>query len=154
MAALEENYSMKCRLAAIGLQPMSDWVSFDCQHSTIPGAMIVACASMFTEYLDAVPQEQDQLNGTPYSETNNLEDNLDNNGCVEYANELEPCFRRLQGLVKVPMVSTVELSMCALFAHEGQLFYSFANQQLAQTVGFNFLVNTRQHVLPLTQMYG
>lgn len=82
----------KVNTAALGLQPTADWVSFICQHSTIPGAMIVACASMFTEYLDAVPQEQDQLNGTPYSKTKNLEDNLDNNGCVEYRDGLEPCF--------------------------------------------------------------
>ena len=94
MAALEENYSMKCKLAAIGLQPMADWVSFGCQHSTIPGAMIVACASMSTEYLDAVPQDQDQLKETPYNETKNLEDNLDNNRCIKYKDELEPCFRK------------------------------------------------------------
>ena len=92
MAALEDNYNLKRKLAAIGLEPMVDWVSYGCQISTIPGGIIMACATMFTQYLDAVPTVQDQLEGTPYSQTKNMDDNLDHNGCVEYRDVLEPCF--------------------------------------------------------------
>ena len=93
MAALENDYSLKCKLAAVGLDPMADWVSYGCQTSAIPEGIILACACMFTKYLDAVPQAQNQLDGTPYSQTSNFADNLDNNGTVEYVDGLEPCFR-------------------------------------------------------------
>ena len=93
LAALESNHSIKQRLAAIGLDPMAEWVSYGCQTDKIPGSIIVACAAMFSAYLDDVPTEESHLDGTPYRDTDRLEDNLDSNGCVEYKLELEPCFR-------------------------------------------------------------
>ena len=72
---------------------MADWVTHGCQTDAIPGWIIVACAAMFTRYVDMVPQDETDLEGTPYFETTRMEDNLDNNGCVQYVDVLEPCFR-------------------------------------------------------------
>lgn len=93
MAALESDHGLKLKLRAIGLDPMADWVSYGCQSKNIPGSIIIACAKMFTKYLDDVPTDESHLAGTPYSQTKNMEDNLDDNGCVDYAKVLEPCFR-------------------------------------------------------------
>lgn len=93
MAALESNHGIKQRLAAIGLEPMIEWICYGCQTDNIPGTIIVACAAMFTAYLEDVPTEAYHLEGTPYEITDNLPDNLDSNGCVEYKAELEPCFQ-------------------------------------------------------------
>ena len=90
LAALECDSILRGKLAAIGLEPMADWVTYGCQTDPIPGWIIVACAGMFTEHLNTVPKTQTDLDGTPYTKTNN---NLDDNGCVDYVNTLEPCFR-------------------------------------------------------------
>ena len=95
MAALK-NHGVKRRLAAIGLEPMADWVSYGCQSSSIPGSIIVACAGMFTSYRDLVPTTKKDLEDTPYAETTKMEDNLDGDpstSCVDYLGELEPAFR-------------------------------------------------------------
>ncbi len=94
MAALESDHGVRRRLAAIGLEPMADWVAYGCQTSSIPGSVITACAKMFTSYRDLIPVKKEDLEDTPYSETTNLNDNLDENGCVEYLEELEPAFRQ------------------------------------------------------------
>lgn len=93
MAALESNHGIKQRLAALGLEPMVEWICYGCQADNIPGSIIVTCAAMFTAYLEDVPTEASHLEGTPYEHTDNLPDNLDSNGCVEYKAGLEPCFR-------------------------------------------------------------
>ena len=93
MAALESDSGVRSKLAAIGLEPMADWVTHGCQTDAIPGWIIVACATMFTRYVDMVPQKDTDLQGTPYLETKQIEDNLDDNGVVEYVSVLEPCFR-------------------------------------------------------------
>lgn len=93
MAALESDFKLRGKLAAIGLEPMADWVMQGCQTGAIPGWIIVTCAAMFTEYLGEVPQTKEELEGTPYLETQDIADNLEDNGCVHYRNTLEPCFR-------------------------------------------------------------
>ncbi len=95
MAALN-NHGLRRRLAAIGLEPMADWVSYGCQTRSIPGSIITACARMFTSYRDLVPSTKGDLKGTPYAEATKrgLKDNLDRNGCVDYLRELEPAFRQ------------------------------------------------------------
>ena len=93
MAGLEADSNIRSRLAAIGLEPMADYISHGCQTGAIPGWIIVACSAMFTRYVDMVPQDETDLEGTPYVETTNKDDNLDNNQVVEYVKELEPCFR-------------------------------------------------------------
>lgn len=93
MAALETDAELRSKLCAIGLEPMADWVTQGYQTNTIPGWIIVACASMFTEHAKLVPQDEKDLEGTPYTKTQNVEDNLDHNGCVECIGELEPSFR-------------------------------------------------------------
>ncbi|CAL5228611.1 g11774 [Coccomyxa viridis] len=94
LAALENDHGLKRRLAAIGLQPMADWVRYGCQTRKIPGSIITACARMFTSNRDLVPSSEKDLKGTPYAETTSLKDNLDHNNCVEYLEELEPVFRQ------------------------------------------------------------
>lgn len=93
LAALESDSSLRGKLAAIGLEAMADWVAQGCQTGAIPGWVIVTCAAMFTEYLGEVPQTQEELEGTPYLKTQDIADNLEDNGCVHYRNTLEPCFR-------------------------------------------------------------
>lgn len=93
MAALESDPVLRGKLSAIGLEPMADWVKHHCQTSAIPGWIIVQCAAMFTKHLDMVPQLESDLQNTPYLETGHIADNLDDNGCVDYTNSLEPCFR-------------------------------------------------------------
>ena len=93
MAALEHDSDVIRSLLVIGLEPMADWVSHGCQTDAIPGWIIVACAAMFTRYVDMVPQTHADLDSTPYMETKAIEDNLDNNLVVEYVKVLEPCFR-------------------------------------------------------------
>lgn len=93
MAALESDSNLRGKLAAIALEPMADWVTQGCQTGDIPGWIIVTCAAMFTEYLGEVPQTKEELEGTPYLETQDIADNLEDNGCVHYRNTLEPCFR-------------------------------------------------------------
>lgn len=93
LAALECDSTVRGKLAAIGLEPMADWVMHGCQTGAIPGWIIVACAAMFTEHLNMVPRTQTDLEGTPYTKTKDIADNLDNNGCVDYINTLESCFR-------------------------------------------------------------
>ncbi|KAL0035254.1 hypothetical protein WJX79_008737 [Trebouxia sp. C0005] len=92
-AALESDSGLRGKLAAIGLEPMADWVAQGCQTGAIPGWIIVTCAAMFTEYLGEVPRAQEELEGTPYLETKDIADNLEDNGCVNYRDTLEPCFR-------------------------------------------------------------
>ncbi len=93
MAALESDHGLRRRLAAIGLEPMADWVSYGCQFSKIRGSIITACAHMFTSYRDLVPTTEKDLEGTPYAESTSVEENLDGCGCVDYLGELEPAFR-------------------------------------------------------------
>ena len=93
MLALETDHGLKQKLAAIGLAPMCDWLAYGCQTLPIPASIILACAPMFTKYLKEVPEKKSDLEGTPYFDSQNIEDNLDSNQSIEYKAELEPCFR-------------------------------------------------------------
>lgn len=61
MAALETDSGLRSKLAAIGLEPMADWVAHGCQNDAIPGWIIVACATMFTRYVEMVPQDVSKI---------------------------------------------------------------------------------------------
>ena len=94
MSALE-SYEVKSRLAAIGLDPICEWVIYGCQadNKNMAGALIIAFAKMLADYLPDIPTKKTQLRGTPYAKSVRMEDNLDSNGCVEYKATLEPAFR-------------------------------------------------------------
>lgn len=111
----ESDSSLRGKLAAIGLETMADWVTQGCQTGAIPGWIIVTCAAMFTEYLGEVPQTQGELEGTPYLETQDIADNLEDNGCVHYRKPLEPCFRNT---FRYPHLRHAQLSISGhLFAN-------------------------------------
>ena len=94
MATIEDDARVRRHLAAIGLEPMVKWVSRGCQTQDIrDDEIILGCAKMFSSYLKDVPEGTEDLEGTPYSESENIEDNMDNNGAVEYKATLEPAFR-------------------------------------------------------------
>ncbi len=67
---------------------------------------------MFTEYLGEVPQTQEELEGTPYLETQDIADNLEDNGCVHYRDTLD--------LVS----ATQHVSVPALTARTAEHFWS------------------------------
>ena len=93
MSALE-SHQVKSRLSTVGLGPICDWVMYGCQaDDKITGSLICAFAKMLTEYLPDIPTDETQLEGTPYSKTVRMNDNMDSNGCVEYKETLEPAFR-------------------------------------------------------------
>ena len=93
MAAIENDPLVMYHLEVIGLKPMVDWVASGCQTRGIPSVIILDCAEMFTSFLLEVPQEKKDLEGTPYSESEHIEHNMDNYGYVNYKQELEPLFR-------------------------------------------------------------
>ncbi|KAK9822279.1 hypothetical protein WJX74_002558 [Apatococcus lobatus] len=66
--------------------PRVDMAALESNHGIMQKLAAIA-------FLDDVPTKASDLDGTPYKDTANLEDNLDNNGCVEYKAALEPCFR-------------------------------------------------------------
>lgn len=73
---------------------MFDWVLMGHQLENVPGSMIVDCAKMFKQYLAWVPAKKEDLEKTPYATSGRIEDNLDNNGCVDYVNIIEPVFQK------------------------------------------------------------
>ena len=93
MAAIEADPR---HLSAIGLAPMVKWVSHGCQtHDIKDDGIILGCAKMFSSYLEDVPRGEQDLEGTPFSQSENIKDNLDGNcnGCIDYNGNLEPVFR-------------------------------------------------------------
>ena len=108
MAALESDPVLRGKLSAIGLEPMADWVKHRCQSCAIPGWIIVMCAAMLTNHLDMVPRSNIDLHDTPYLETEDIADNLDDNGCVHYRDMLEP-LGTLRFLAPEVMAHTAEV---------------------------------------------
>lgn len=106
---------------------MADWVIEGCQTDNVSSQVITACAKMFTEYLKDVPVEAKDLEGTPYArseENEDITDNLDSNGCVEYKEELEPDFRNAAQFGDSCYGVHTWFYHSSFFSRQGTLLYS------------------------------
>ena len=80
MAAIEADPLVRRHLSALGLAPRVKWISHGCPtHDSRYHENVSQCVKLFSSLLEDVPEGEQDLEDTPYSASENIKDNLDNN---------------------------------------------------------------------------